>query len=41
MSVCYSIPEFHYDGSGEEVYFWTGVGPQPSSRGTKIPDEDG
>ncbi|XP_064074905.1 protein Skeletor, isoforms B/C [Vanessa tameamea] len=35
------IPEFHYDGSGEEVYFWTGVGPQPSSRGNKIPDEDG
>ncbi|CAH0721351.1 unnamed protein product, partial [Brenthis ino] len=37
------IPEFHFDGSGpdEEVYFWTGVGPQPSSRGFKIPDEDG
>ncbi|XP_045780249.1 protein Skeletor, isoforms B/C [Maniola jurtina] len=35
------IPDFHYDGSGEEVYFWTGVGPQPSSRGSKIPDEDG
>ncbi|XP_072933128.1 protein Skeletor, isoforms B/C isoform X1 [Epargyreus clarus] len=35
------IPEFRYDGSGEEVYFWTGVGPQPSSRGMKIPDEDG
>ncbi|CAH2096688.1 unnamed protein product [Euphydryas editha] len=35
------IPELHYDGSGEEVYFWTGVGPQPSSRGIKIPDEDG
>ncbi|OWR41526.1 hypothetical protein KGM_200563 [Danaus plexippus plexippus] len=35
------IPEFHYDGSGEEVFFWTGVGPQPSSRGFKIPDEDG
>ncbi|KAJ0170663.1 hypothetical protein K1T71_013435 [Dendrolimus kikuchii] len=35
------IPEFRYDGGGEEVYFWTGVGPQPSSRGFKIPDEDG
>ncbi|XP_075986896.1 cytochrome and DOMON domain-containing protein knickkopf [Anticarsia gemmatalis] len=35
------IPEFRYDGSGEEVYFWTGVGPQPSSRGMKIPDEYG
>ncbi|XP_047035806.1 protein Skeletor, isoforms B/C [Helicoverpa zea] len=35
------IPELRYDGSGEEVYFWTGVGPQPSSRGEKIPDEYG
>ncbi|CAK1594786.1 unnamed protein product [Parnassius mnemosyne] len=35
------IPEFRYDGSGEEVYFWTGVGPQPSSRGTIIPNEYG
>lgn len=35
------IPEFRYDGSGEEVYFWSGVGPQPSSRGFKIPDEYG
>ncbi|CAH2058938.1 unnamed protein product, partial [Iphiclides podalirius] len=35
------IPEFRYDGGGEEVYFWTGVGPQPSSRGTIIPDEHG
>ncbi|XP_068625732.1 protein Skeletor, isoforms B/C [Battus philenor] len=37
----FTIPEFRYDGSGEEVYFWTGVGPQPSSRGTVIPDERG
>lgn len=35
------IPEFRYDGRGEEAYFWTGVGPQPSSRGFKIPDEYG
>ena len=35
------IPELRYDGSGQEVYFWTGVGPQPSSRGMKIPDEYG
>ncbi|XP_028176410.1 protein Skeletor, isoforms B/C-like [Ostrinia furnacalis] len=35
------IPEFKYDGTGEEVYFWTGVGPQPSSRGIKIPDDYG
>ncbi|KAF9811082.1 hypothetical protein SFRURICE_012481 [Spodoptera frugiperda] len=35
------IPELRYDGSGEEVYFWVGVGPQPSSKGEKIPDEYG
>ncbi|GBP44131.1 hypothetical protein EVAR_81452_1 [Eumeta japonica] len=35
------ISEFQYDGSGEEVYFWTGLGPQPSSKGQKIPDEYG
>ncbi|XP_023944110.2 protein Skeletor, isoforms B/C [Bicyclus anynana] len=35
------IPDFRYDGAGDEVYFWTGVGPQPSSRGLKVPDEDG
>lgn len=35
------IPEFHYDGSGVRVHFWTGVGPQPSSKGRKIPDEMG
>ncbi|CAH0696968.1 unnamed protein product [Spodoptera exigua] len=35
------IPELRYDGSGEEVYFWVGVGPQPSSKGTPIPDEYG
>ncbi|KAL4704036.1 hypothetical protein ACJJTC_015192 [Scirpophaga incertulas] len=32
------IPEFKYDGSGTEVYFWTGVGPQPSPRGYQIPE---
>ncbi|CAG9794627.1 unnamed protein product [Diatraea saccharalis] len=35
------IPEFKYDGSGEEVYFWAGVGPQPSARGFQVPDEYG
>ncbi|XP_053619757.1 protein Skeletor, isoforms B/C [Plodia interpunctella] len=35
------IPEFRYDGSGEEVYFWIGSGAQPSNNGRKIPDEDG
>ncbi|CAL4081060.1 unnamed protein product, partial [Meganyctiphanes norvegica] len=35
------ISEFTYGGSGEEVYFWVGVGPQPHSQGQKIPDEYG
>ncbi|XP_060806924.1 protein Skeletor, isoforms B/C [Amyelois transitella] len=35
------IPEFRYDGSGEEVYFWTGSGAQPSPHGRQIPDEGG
>lgn len=35
------IEEFTYDGRGEEVYFWVGVGPQPHKIGSKIPDEYG
>lgn len=35
------IDNFEYDGEGQEVYFWVGVGPQPHSRGDKIPDELG
>lgn len=35
------IPELYYDGTGKKVYFWAGVGPQPSSKGFKIPDEMG
>lgn len=35
------INDFTYDGTGQRVYFWVGVGPQPSSKGTKIPDELG
>lgn len=35
------IPEFYYDGKGKKAYFWVGVGPQPSSKGSKIPDELG
>lgn len=35
------IPELHYDGTGSKVYFLVGVGPQPSSKGTKVPDELG
>lgn len=35
------IPELYYDGSGKKTYFLAGVGHQPSSKGTKIPDELG
>ncbi|XP_045116491.1 protein Skeletor, isoforms B/C-like isoform X1 [Portunus trituberculatus] len=35
------IEDLSYDGKGGEVYFWVGVGPQPHSKGTKIPDEHG
>lgn len=35
------IENLSYDGSGDEVYFWVGVGPQPHIKGTKIPDELG
>ncbi|XP_064099107.1 protein Skeletor, isoforms B/C-like [Macrobrachium nipponense] len=35
------IQDLVYDGTGEEVYFWVGVGPQPHSKGSKIPDEHG
>ncbi|XP_076046264.1 cytochrome and DOMON domain-containing protein knickkopf [Oratosquilla oratoria] len=35
------IEDFNYDGTGEEVYFWVGIGPQAHSKGTKIPDEHG
>ncbi|XP_015516965.1 protein Skeletor, isoforms B/C [Neodiprion pinetum] len=34
------IPRFSYDGQGT-AYFWVGVGPQPSSKGTKVPDDYG
>ncbi|XP_054745962.1 protein Skeletor, isoforms B/C [Anastrepha obliqua] len=36
-----SIKDFTYDGLGKRTFFWTGVGAQPSSRGSKIPDEMG
>ena len=35
------LEQFSYDGLGGEVYFWVGVGPQPSSKGHKVPDEMG
>ena len=36
------LKEFSYDGlGGDGVYFWVGHGPQPSSKGIKVPDELG
>uniref|UniRef100_A0A1B6DSH2 DOMON domain-containing protein n=3 Tax=Clastoptera arizonana TaxID=38151 RepID=A0A1B6DSH2_9HEMI len=35
------IPNFTYNGAGKDTYFWVGVGPQPSSKGKKVPDEYG
>ncbi|CAB3381569.1 Hypothetical predicted protein [Cloeon dipterum] len=35
------IKGFSYDGSGKETYFWVGLGPQPSSKGNKVPDDKG
>lgn len=35
------IPDFTYNGAGKDTYFWVGVGPQPSTKGHKVPDEYG
>ena len=35
------ISQLTYNGKGKDTYFWVGVGPQPSSKGTKVPDEYG
>lgn len=35
------IPEFSYDGTGLKAFFWVGVGPQPTNKGFKIPDDLG
>lgn len=32
---------FNYDPQGKETYFYVGVGPQPSSKGHRVPDEYG
>lgn len=36
-----SILNLYYDGNKTDVFFWVGIGPQPSSHGEKIPDENG
>ena len=36
------LEDFSYDGrGGEDVSFWVGVGPQPSSKGHQVPDDMG
>lgn len=35
------IPDFTYDGTGKKTFFLGGVGPQPTNKGFKIPDELG
>lgn len=35
------ITDFKYDGKAGAAYFWVGVGPQPGTKGIKIPDENG
>lgn len=35
------IPKFTYNGAGTDTYFWVGVGPLPSTKGHKVPDEYG
>ncbi|CAH0554460.1 unnamed protein product [Brassicogethes aeneus] len=35
------LKDFIYDGKAKEAYFWVGVGPQPASKGFKVPDEYG
>lgn len=32
---------FNFDNDGKETYFYVGIGPQPSSKGHKVPDEYG
>lgn len=35
------IQQLYYDGEGKNVFFFVGIGPQPSSTGTRVPDETG
>lgn len=36
-----SLLNLFYDGNQTDVFFWVGVGPQPTAFGQKIPDENG
>ncbi|XP_012528510.1 protein Skeletor, isoforms B/C isoform X2 [Monomorium pharaonis] len=35
------IPSFSYDGEAPDAKFWAGAGPNPSSQGIRVPDENG
>lgn len=35
------LPEFTYNGETKDTFFWVGLGPQPSSKGRKVPDDNG
>lgn len=35
------ISGFKFDGRGADTFFWVGLGPQPSAKGFKVPDEHG
>ncbi|KAF7995188.1 hypothetical protein HCN44_004660 [Aphidius gifuensis] len=35
------ITGFKFDGRDSNTYFWVGLGPQPSAKGFKVPDEHG
>lgn len=37
----FRLPNFHYDGKAKDAYFYVGIGPQPASKGHKVPDEYG
>ena len=30
------LEQFSYDGQAGDVYFWVGVGPQPSAKGHQV-----
>ncbi|XP_042900194.1 protein Skeletor, isoforms B/C [Parasteatoda tepidariorum] len=36
-----TILNLQYNGNDSDVFFWVGVGPQPTPFGTKVPDENG
>ncbi|CAG0901720.1 unnamed protein product [Cyprideis torosa] len=35
------LANFSYDGKAKEGFFWVGIGPRPSSKGIKVPDQNG